>query len=223
LTSRYKHRWIDAGAIDLPLGKIVCVGRNYAAHARELNHPIPSRPLLFIKPATALAPLEAPLVIPRRQGAVHFELEVALLIGRQLDSTHSIDAVTAIAGIGLALDLTLRDVQAQLKDNGLPWEIAKGFDGACPCSMFAASGHFPDPGNIDFTLELNGVLRQTGNTGAMLFPMEGLLQEMATHFTLLPGDIVLTGTPEGVGALQPGDRLRLKLADQLAFDTHVAD
>jgi 2-keto-4-pentenoate hydratase/2-oxohepta-3-ene-1,7-dioic acid hydratase in catechol pathway len=222
LTERYKHRDSNGNAIELPLGKVVCVGRNYAAHARELNNPIPSAPLLFIKPATALVSLHEPLDIPAHQGVVHHEVEVALLIGRQLEYGCNHPVIEAIAGIGLALDLTLRDVQSQLKENGQPWEIAKGFDGACPCSGFVATTQFEDLQDIDFSLELNGQLQQVGNTGDMLFPIAELLVEMSRHFTLQAGDIVLTGTPAGVGPMTEGDQLRLTLADQLQLSAQVS-
>lgn len=222
MTKPYTHRDSIGKAIDLPVGKVVCVGRNYAAHARELNNPIPPAPLLFIKPATALAPLDLPLDIPLNQGVVHHEVEVALLIGRQIEYGSSEAVIEAIAGIGLALDLTLRDVQSRLKQQGQPWEIAKGFDGACPCSGFVGTGLFKDLQDLDFSLELNGHLQQTGNTGDMLFPIAGLLVEMSRHFTLRAGDIVLTGTPAGVGPLAKGDQLRVSLADQLQLTTQVS-
>lgn len=222
MTKRYRHRDSNGKAIALPLGKVVCVGRNYAAHAKELNNPIPSAPLLFIKPATALVSLHAPLAIPVNQGTVHHEVELALLIGRQLDCGSNDPVIEAIAGIGLALDLTLRDVQSRLKQNGQPWEIAKGFDGACPCSGFVASAQFEDLQDIDFSLALNGQLQQAGNTGDMLFPIAELLVEMRRHFTLQAGDILLTGTPAGVGPIAGGDQLRLTLADQFQITTQVS-
>lgn len=222
MTKYYRHRDSNGKAIELPLGKVVCVGRNYAAHARELNNPIPSAPLLFIKPATALVSLHAPLDIPANQGVVHHEVEVALLIGRQLDCSHKDPVIEAIAGIGLALDLTLRDVQSRLKDKGQPWEIAKGFDGACPCSGFVDAAAFENLQDIDFSLELNGHLQQSGNTGDMLFPIAELLVEMSKHFTLQAGDIVLTGTPAGVGPMANGDQLRLTLADQFQLTAQVS-
>ncbi|HSB97305.1 MAG TPA: fumarylacetoacetate hydrolase family protein, partial [Spongiibacteraceae bacterium] len=118
------------------LGKIVCVGRNYAAHAAELNNPLPTAPLLFMKPASAAAALDRPLQLPSGQGAVHHELEMAILLGAPLHHAEPAEIVNAIAGIGLALDLTLREVQDQLKRDGHPWERAKAFDGAYPLSGF---------------------------------------------------------------------------------------
>lgn len=223
MTSHYQHLWVDGSNIGLPVGKVVCVGRNYVAHAKELNNPIPESPLLFIKPATALASLAAGLRLPGHQGVVHHEAELALLIGQTLDGTHNITPQQAIVGVGLALDLTLRDVQEQLKKRGQPWEIAKAFDGACPCSPFVDAGEFTDLQDIGFRLEVNGQVRQVGNSQDMLFPVDELLPAMSAHFTLLPGDIVLTGTPAGVGPLLPGDRLRMQIDGRLQLETQVLD
>lgn len=189
-----------------PLGKIVCVGRNYAAHAAELNNPQPSTPLLFMKPASAAAPLGEPLQLPAGLGAVHHEMEMAVLIGAPLRKAGRDEVVAAIAGIGVALDLTLRDVQDQLKRDGHPWERAKAFDGAYPLSGFV------DARGVDLqalTLQLwrNDKLQQDGNTGHMLFATLDLIEEISGVFSLQPGDVVSTGTPAGVGPLVSGDRL----------------
>jgi 2-keto-4-pentenoate hydratase/2-oxohepta-3-ene-1,7-dioic acid hydratase in catechol pathway len=189
-----------------PLGKIVCVGRNYAAHAAELNNPVPSAPLLFMKPASAAARLEQPLALPTGLGAVHHEMELCVLIGKPLTCADPRAASAAIAGIGLALDLTLRDVQDQLKKDGHPWERAKAFDGAYPMSEFIDAEGL-DLNNLSIQLWRNGKLQQNGNTGQMLFAIDRLIAEISRNFSLLPGDIVSTGTPAGVGPLASGDVL----------------
>jgi 2-keto-4-pentenoate hydratase/2-oxohepta-3-ene-1,7-dioic acid hydratase in catechol pathway len=214
LTKRYQHSRMDGSRIDLPVGKVVCVGRNYVAHARELDNPVPTTPLLFIKPPTALVPLTPGFHLPAGQGAVHHETEVALLVGQAIERSASIDPLQAIIGVGIGLDLTLREVQERLKRQGHPWEIAKGFDGACPCSAFIDADQFADLQNISFRLRVNEQARQTGNTREMLFPIRELVQEIVQHFSLLPGDVVLTGTPAGVGPLLPGDRLALEIDGQ---------
>jgi len=195
------------------LAKIVCVGRNYAAHAAELNNPLPAAPILFIKPATAAVALENSFSIPRDLGAVHHETELAILIGTKLCNANAAEAAAAIAGIGIALDLTLRDVQDQLKKDGHPWERAKAFDGAYPVSDFV-SPHAVDLQNLTIQLWRNGTLQQDGNTQQMLFPVIALLCEISRNFTLLPGDIVSTGTPAGVGPLQVGDQLIATLGEE---------
>ncbi len=217
---------LDGKPFAHPPGKIACVGRNYAAHAAELNNPIPESPLLFLKPATSAADLSAPLRLPQGLGSVHHELELALLIGAPLRDATPQQARAAIAGLGLALDLTLRDVQDQLKKQGHPWERAKAFDGSYPVSAFVSPGA-ANLQNLTLQLWRNDQLQQDGNTGQMLFPVLDLLCEMSRVFTLLPGDIVSTGTPAGVGPLHGGDRLRLLLGrerpgDLIAVETVVS-
>ena len=207
----YLHRFIDGNLCDLPLGKVVCVGRNYAAHAKELNNPIPSTPMLFIKPATAVVGLDDSIVIPQDRGACHHELEVSVLIGEVLTNSTPEAAKQAVMGYGLGLDLTLRDIQNTLKEKGHPWEVAKAFDGSCPLTVFVPVEQVADPLNLDFQLERNGVLQQKGNTSEMITSIFDLIAFMSTQFTLLPGDVVMTGTPAGVGELKGGDRLVLVL------------
>lgn len=196
------------------LGKIVCVGRNYAAHAKELNNPIPSSPILFIKPASSAVAAGPEFSIPQDQGSVHHELEIAILIGQTLKNASVDQVAESIAGIGLGLDLTLRDVQDQLKAKGHPWERAKSFDGACPLTDFV-SVNLPskdDWQSIGLTLEKNGKLQQQGSSADMLFSILPLIAHMSQHFSLQPGDVILTGTPAGVGPLDVGDSLFAELS-----------
>lgn len=217
----FEHRWRDGRLTGLPLGKIVCVGRNYAAHARELNNPVPEQPLLFMKPATSACDLHQSLSLADHQGEVHFETELAVLIGAPLKQASSQEARQAIMGYGLALDLTLRDLQNRLKAEGHPWERAKAFDGACPLSNLIPADELPDPGNIRFSLTLDGQLQQQGNTRDMITPVVALLAHISETFTLRPGDLVLTGTPAGVGALRRGQHLKLDLDGRLTVETSV--
>jgi 2-keto-4-pentenoate hydratase/2-oxohepta-3-ene-1,7-dioic acid hydratase in catechol pathway len=208
------------------LGKIVCVGRNYAAHAAELNNPLPSVPLLFMKPASAATELARPLQLPANLGAVHHEMEMAVLIGAPLSNAEEDEALAAIAGVGVALDLTLRDVQDQLKRDGHPWERAKAFDGAYPLSGFIGAQSL-DLRNLKLQLWRNGRLQQDGNTGQMLFSTVALIAEISRIFSLQPGDVVSTGTPAGVGPLASGDVLIAALGatgvdDLLRIETTVA-
>jgi 2-keto-4-pentenoate hydratase/2-oxohepta-3-ene-1,7-dioic acid hydratase in catechol pathway len=211
---QYSH-FVDGKQSDLPLGKIVCVGRNYAAHARELNNPLPTSPVLFIKPSTALAAINSEIIVPTALGECHFETEMSLLIGKKLINCGEDEAARAIKGVGLSLDLTLRDIQQDLKDKGLPWEKAKAFDGACPSSAFVSRAQLGDLQNQQIRLYKNGQIQQDGNTSDMINPVLSLLAYISQFFTLLPGDIVLTGTPSGVGPLQVGDKLVLELSDAI--------
>jgi 2-keto-4-pentenoate hydratase/2-oxohepta-3-ene-1,7-dioic acid hydratase in catechol pathway len=196
------------------LGKIVCVGRNYAAHAKELNNPIPTSPILFIKPATSAVPMSPDFSIPQGHGSVHYELEIAILIGKTLKNASEEQVATSIAGIGLGLDLTLRDVQAQLKDKGHPWERAKSFDGACPLTDFVSVNLASMDAwqSIGLKLEKNAKLQQQGSSAEMLFSILPLIAHMSEHFSLQPGDVILTGTPAGVGPLEVGDTLLAELS-----------
>ena len=220
----YQHTTLAGERIDLPVGKVVCVGRNYLDHIQELNNEVPAEPLLFMKPATALCEISKPLVIPADRGECHNELEVALLIAQPLrDCSSEQTAADALYGVGLALDLTLRDVQQKLKDKGQPWERAKAFDGACPVSSFMPLDASIDLGDLDFSLTINGEVRQQCNTKMMMRDALSLLCAISEVFTLQPGDIVLTGTPKGVGPLHPGDSLQLKMAPWFDIHTRVGE
>ena len=216
----YQHQWVDGSAIGLPVGKAVCVGRNYAAHAKELGNAVPQTPILFLKPSTAIVPLSPSFTIPNDRGSCHYETEIAVLIGKTISSIDADDVAEAIAGYGLALDLTLRDVQNQLKAQGYPWEVAKAFDGACPLSPFIKPELVTDINHTEFSLMVNGEPRQQGFSHDMITPVYALIAYISQIFILQAGDIVLTGTPEGVAALQRGDKLVLSMLGQM-FETEV--
>jgi len=217
----YRHRYLEGDPLDLPVGKVVCIGRNYLDHIRELGNIVPETPILFMKPATALIGLDEPIRLPTGRGECHHEVELAVLVGRTLRAADTTTARSAVAGYGVALDLTLRDLQNELKKKGHPWEIAKAFDGSCPLSPFVEPATLADPQATDLTLWVNGEPRQQGNTRLMMIGIFELMAHISTHFTLRPGDVVLTGTPAGVGPLRSGDRLILGLADH-EFAARVA-
>lgn len=189
------------------VGKIVCVARNYAEHARELGNPVPDQAVLFIKPASSLLADGGTVVIPPYSRDCHHEIELAVLIGRGCREISAAEAPAHIAGYAVALDLTLRDVQAELKAKGFPWEIAKSFDTSCPLSDFVPAAAVPDPQALRLTLTVNGEVRQDGTTADMLRSVAQLVSEASRYFTLEAGDILLTGTPSGVGPIKSGDRL----------------
>lgn len=223
----YQHQWFDGSQMAWQPGKVVCVGRNYADHARELNNPVPTEPILFIKPATAMVAASAPFAIPADRGVVHFETEMALLIGKTLSDAGEEECLEAIAGVGLGFDITLRELQDQLKAKSHPWEVAKAFDGSCPLSAFTPLSEPLDWANIAIQMSCNGELRQDGNSEAMITPVARLLAYTSRIFTLQPGDVVMTGTPAGVGPLQAGDKLQASLSFQgqtlVELDTSVKD
>lgn len=217
----YQHHNWQGALLDYPVSKVVCVGSNYAAHIQEMSGVTPEEPVLFIKPATALCDLRQPLVLPQGQGEVHHEVELAILIGATLKQATEDHVRQAMAGFGVAIDLTLREVQRALKKAGRPWEKAKGFDNACPVSGFIPSAEFTgDPQNTRLELKVNGSVRQQGTTADMLHPIVPLIAYMSRFFTLHPGDVVLTGTPAGVGPLIGGDELTVSF-DQHTVETRV--
>lgn len=219
----YRHCDINGHPLPLEPGKVVCVGVNYSDHAKEMAF-TPStieQPTLFLKPRTALRSLAGGFSIPQQRGACDHEVELAVLIGSRLHNATPEQAEQAIAGYGLALDLTLRDVQMDLKDRGRPWECAKSFDGSCPVSGFVHADELDIAQGVDFSLSINGEVRQQTNTRFMEIPLYRLLALMSKWFTLEPGDIVLTGTPEGVGPLSTGDQLQLTLDERYTFASEV--
>jgi len=197
---------------------VVCIGRNYAEHAAELNNPVPSEPLLFIKPGSCVVPLDEGFTLVEGRGDVHFEAEIAVLIGKPLSRTPNAEEVRdAISGFAPALDLTLRDLQSALKAKGYPWEVAKSFDGACVLAPFVPGDAVEDLTDLGIRLAINGDVRQDGNSRDMLNPILPMIQHIAGHFSLQPGDVILTGTPAGVGPLHKGDELVLELLGHSRF------
>lgn len=200
--------------------KIIGVGLNYAAHIEEMNNTKPSEPVLFIKPVTSLCDINKPLSIPDGLGAVHHELELAVAISRQCSKVKREDALDYIAGFGIALDLTLRDLQSVAKSKGRPWSIAKGFDNSCPVSSFYKKA-MTVISDSQLTLKLNGSVKQSARTSLMLFKIDELIHYISNIFTLLPGDIIITGTPSGVGPLSSGDIIEAEIENLASVKTHV--
>jgi 2-keto-4-pentenoate hydratase/2-oxohepta-3-ene-1,7-dioic acid hydratase in catechol pathway len=217
----YQHITMENQALNLLPGKVVCVGRNYAEHAKELGNEIPDTPILFMKPATSLVSFDGGFSIPGNQGSVHHEVEIALLVCKQTKNIGPDQAWDSISHVALALDLTLRDVQNKLKEKSHPWEIAKAFDGACPISNWVPVLDIADINNITLQLEKNGELKQNGNSRQMITSIPELIAYISNIFTLMPGDVILTGTPAGVGPLEHGDELTAVLDNKFAFDTRV--
>lgn len=188
--------------------KIICIGRNYADHIAELHNETPAAPVIFLKPETALVQRGQPFFIPDFSKDVHHELELVLRVcknGRHIEEKF---APTYFDAIGLGIDFTARDLQSQLKAKGLPWELAKGFDGSAPISAtFKPVAEFADLANISFHLDVNGETRQSGNSGLMLHPFANILAFVSQYITLKQGDLIFTGTPAGVGPVQVGDQL----------------
>lgn len=188
-------------------GKIIGLGRNYLDHIRELGNVVPERAVIFSKPQSSLLDNGGIINLPDFSQECHHELELAVLIGNTGKNISAERALDHVAGYAVALDLTLRDLQAELKEKGLPWDIAKGFDNSCPLSAFVPSDQVTQPDNLKLQLKVNGEIRQQGNTAQMMRSIKEIIAEISIYFTLESGDIILTGTPAGVAKINSGDIL----------------
>jgi 2-keto-4-pentenoate hydratase/2-oxohepta-3-ene-1,7-dioic acid hydratase in catechol pathway len=191
--------------------KVVCIGRNYADHIAELNSAKPKQPFFFLKPASSiLAPGDGPVIRPKGVN-LHYEVELALIMGKRVKDLEADDekgAIDAIESYALSIDLTARNVQNEAKKKGLPWSIAKGFDTFLPVSEIIPKSKIPNPHNIELYLSVNNEIHQQDSTNLMLFQIPRMLSDISKVMTLEKGDIVITGTPKGVGPVVPGDVMR---------------
>ena len=187
--------------------KIICVGRNYADHIEELNNARPDAPVIFLKPETAQIRAGEPFFYPDFSKDVHYEVELVVKINRVGKNIEERFAHKYYDEIGVGIDFTARDLQSELKGKGLPWELAKAFNGSASVSEFVPISEFEDIQNINFSLELNGETRQSGNSSMMLYRINYLISFVSKYFMLKKGDLIFTGTPKGVGPVQIGDRL----------------
>ena len=202
---------LEGVAEEIPVGTIYCVGRNYRAHALEMGSDVPTVPIIFTKPAGAVLLEDEPIRLPAFSNDVHHEVELVVLIGMEGKDVPRAEAMDYVIGYGVGLDLTARDLQNQAKNSGLPWTISKGFDGSAPLSRFVRASSVEDPHQLELALRVNDALRQSSSTAPMIFSVADLIAYLSTIFTLRSGDLIFTGTPEGVGPLLPGDRLDLYL------------
>ena len=187
--------------------KILCIGRNYADHISELKNERPLEPVIFLKPDTAILKDNEPFYHPDFSNDIHHEVEIVLKINKVGKNIEAKFAHKYYDEIGVGIDFTARDVQSKLKEKGLPWEKAKAFNGSAPISGFVPKTRFADLQNLNFHLEVNGDVRQKGNTNLMLWNFDEIIAEISTYFTLKTGDLVFTGTPAGVGKVIVGDKL----------------
>lgn len=201
--------------------KIIAIGRNYAEHAKELNNPVPTVPVIFMKPDTALLKENKPFYHPEFSNDVHHELEVVLKICKEGKHVAEKFASNYFDEIALGIDFTARDIQSKHKEKGLPWELAKSFDHSAPVSNFIAKDKFADLYNLNFRLELNGNVVQSGSTKDLLFSFEKIIAFVSQYITLKKGDLIFTGTPAGVGKVIIGDHLAGYLEEEKLLDFDV--
>ncbi|MGY8934217.1 MAG: fumarylacetoacetate hydrolase family protein [Flavobacteriales bacterium] len=201
--------------------KIICVGRNYVEHIKELNNEAPKDPVLFLKPDTAILLKKQPFFIPEFSNEVHHEVEILVKINRIGKHIDRKFARKYYDEIGLGIDFTARDLQSKLKEKGLPWEKAKAFDGAAVIGNFLPKSDFKDIDNINFRLEKNDKVQQTGNTSLMLWKIDTLIEYISKYFTLKIGDIIFTGTPSGVAKVNSNDILKGFIEEKELFSIKV--
>ena len=199
--------------------KIICIGRNYLAHAKELNNEVPDEPVIFLKPDTAKIPGKKVFFLPDFSKDVHHELEVVLKISRNGKNIAEKFAHRYFDELSLGIDFTARDMQSKLKAKGLPWELAKAFDGSAPTGKFVPLANYPPV--LDFHLNVNGKTVQHGNTQDLIFSFAKIVSFASTYFTLLKGDHIFTGTPAGVGPVKKGDKLEAYLFEEKILDLDV--
>jgi len=202
--------------------KIIAVGRNYAEHAKELNNPVPTTaPVIFMKPDTALIKDNKPFYHPDFSTDIHHEIEIVLKVCKEGKHVNEKFAADYFDEIALGIDFTARDIQQRHKEKGLPWELAKGFDGSAPISKFLPKSQFADLYDLNFKLDVNGKTRQVGSTKDLLFKFEFIIAFVSKYITLKKGDLIYTGTPQGVAKVNIGDRLEGYLENHKMLDFYV--
>ncbi|WP_276362741.1 fumarylacetoacetate hydrolase family protein [Daejeonella sp. H1SJ63] len=201
--------------------KIIAIGRNYAEHAKELNNPVPTVPVIFMKPDTAVLKDNKPFYHPEFSTDIHHEIELVLKISKEGKHIAEKFASNYFDEIGLGVDFTARDIQQKHKEKGLPWELAKAFDNSAPVSKFIPKANFKDLRNLNIRLDLNGKTVQDGNTKDLLFSFEYIIAFVSKYITLKKGDLIYTGTPQGVGKVNIGDHLEGYLENEKLLDFDI--
>jgi len=198
----------------IPVNKIICLGQNYAEHAKEMKFDVPTSPVFFLKPSSAIIHQGEQIVLPDISNDVQHEIEMTVLIGEGGKDIHLYSAMNHVAGYGIGLDMTMRDVQLEAKKKGLPWALAKGFDTSAPLSEFIPAAMVSDPQSLNIQLLINGKVRQSSCTSKFVFPVDKVISYISHFITLERGDVIFTGTPEGVSRVEHGDKLIANLQDK---------
>jgi 2-keto-4-pentenoate hydratase/2-oxohepta-3-ene-1,7-dioic acid hydratase in catechol pathway len=201
--------------------KILAIGRNYGDHIKELDNERPDEPVIFTKPDTAILKNDEPFYYPSYSNDIHYEVELIVRICKEGKFVKEEYAHKYYDKIGLGIDFTARDLQTKAKEKGLPWDLAKGFNGSAPISRWLDKNEFENLQNINFSLEVNGNIKQEGNSSLMLFPIDYIVSYLSTFFTLKTGDIIFTGTPKGVGPVVVGDKLQGFIENQKLLDFEI--
>jgi 2-keto-4-pentenoate hydratase/2-oxohepta-3-ene-1,7-dioic acid hydratase in catechol pathway len=203
------------------IGKIVCLARTYKKHAQEMNTDVTKDPLLFLKPASSVIFNDDSIIIPKMSNCLHHEVELGVLIGKKCKNIKQEEALNYVLGYLIALDVTARDIQSEAKKNGWPWSIAKGFDTFSPISEVVLKGKVSNSNNLNITLKVNGKIKQNSNTKNMIYSVERIIKFISDIMTLEKGDLIITGTPEGVGEIVKGDVLEAELGNLCYLKVNV--
>jgi len=213
---------VSGSSSRFPVRRVFCVGRNYASHAREMgSDPNREPPFFFTKPADAVVPASGAVPYPPSTDDLHHEIELVVALGAGGANIDPAQALDLVWGYGVGLDLTRRDLQAAAKDTGRPWDMAKGFDASAPCSALHPVSEVGHPAEGRIWLEVNGALRQEGNLNELIWPIADVIAYLSRFVTLAPGDLIYSGTPSGVAALKPGDRVRAGVDGVDTFELEI--
>jgi 2-keto-4-pentenoate hydratase/2-oxohepta-3-ene-1,7-dioic acid hydratase in catechol pathway len=203
------------------IGKVVCLARTYKKHAQEMNTEVTKDPLLFLKPASSIIFNDESIIIPKMSNFLHHEVELGIVIGKKCKNIKQEEALDYVLGYLIALDITARDIQSEAKKNGWPWTISKGFDTFAPISEVVLKENVSNPNNLDISLKVNGKMKQNSNTKNMIYSVESIIKFISNIMTLERGDLIITGTPEGVGKIVEGDLLEAYLGDLCSLKVNV--
>jgi len=210
-------------AKELQIGKIICLARTYKKHAEEMQSALPREPIVFLKPSSSVIFDGDSILFPLESSSLHHEVEFGVVIGKKCSKIIKKFALEYVLGYLVGLDITARDIQATAKKHGWPWTVSKGFDSFCPISEVVLKKNILNPNNVDFSLKVNDEVKQKANTNMMVFSIEQLIEYISRIMTLEPGDLILTGTPEGVGEIRKGDILKVELSGYCNLQVDVKE
>jgi len=207
------YKFKDGSRKNISIGKLVCLAGTYKKHAEEMNVNVTRDPILFLKPASSVIFNSESIIFPEISKCLHHEVELGIVIGKKCRNVSQGEALNHVLGYLIALDITARDIQTEAKKNGWPWGIAKGFDTFSPISEIVLKEDLPNPNNINISLKINGKIKQKSNTKHMIYNIQRIIEFISNIMTLEKGDLIMTGTPEGVGEIVPGDVLEAEIKD----------
>ena len=215
------YQFEDKKQNKLAIGKIICLARTYKKHAEEMKTDVTKEPILFLKPSSSVIFERETIIIPKISKSVHHEVELGVVIGKKGKNIKKKKAMDYILGYALGLDITARDLQSEAKKKGWPWSISKGFDTFAPISTVVLKEEIPNPHNLDILLKVNEEIRQKSNTSFMIYSIEEIVEFISKIMTLEPGDLILTGTPEGVSEIKNNDMIKAEIGDRLSLSVNV--